>query len=142
MRVFLGGTMGNPWRQQLINMLDVDYFDPTVDNWTQEHQVNESKERARCTHLLYVLTSEMQGVYTVAEVVDDSNKRSARTILCVLPDGFTDHQLKSLEAVKAMVRGNGSVVLDTIDAVANYLNQAASRLTKEQVAGMVYRANK
>ena len=64
----------------------------------------------------------MTGVYSIAEVVDDSNKRPKSTVLCVLKDGFTKSQLKSLESVKRMVSNNGAKVCESLEEVANYLN--------------------
>ena len=37
MKVFLGGTCNNSkWRDKLIPMLNIDYFNPVVDDWTEE----------------------------------------------------------------------------------------------------------
>lgn len=36
-KVYLGGTMNESyWREELISMINIDYFDPTVDDWTPE----------------------------------------------------------------------------------------------------------
>lgn len=122
-KVFLGGTCNNStWRNTLIPMLNIEYFNPVVPNWTPECQKEEIKQRKICDYSLYVITSEMTGVYSIAEVVDDSNKRPKKTILCVIKDNFTDNQIKSLESVKRMVSNNGAKVFDTLEEVANYLN--------------------
>ena len=85
MKVFLGGTCNNAeWRDVLIPKLRIDYFNPVVEDWTPDCQVEELKQREECDFLLYVLTPRMQGVYSIAEVVDDSNKRPGRTIFCFL----------------------------------------------------------
>lgn len=69
----------------------------------------------------------MTGVYAIAEVVDDSNKRPAKTLLCVLAsDGdktFSTAQVKSLDAVAQMVRRNGGFATDSLDSVAEYINR-------------------
>jgi len=37
MRVFLGGTCNkSTWRQRLIKLLKIDYFNPVVDDWNEE----------------------------------------------------------------------------------------------------------
>jgi hypothetical protein len=72
----------------------------------------------------------MTGVYSIAEVVDDSNKRPDKAILCVLhtdtKDGeelsFSPAQTKSLAAVERMVAKNGATVFNTLADVAAYLN--------------------
>ena len=38
----------------------------------------------------------MTGVYSVAEVIDDSNKRPEKTIFCYLAYGFDKSQIKVL----------------------------------------------
>lgn len=54
----------------------------------------------------------MKGVYSIAEVVDDSNKRPAKTIFAFLTndgsDSFDTSQIKSLEKVGEMVKKNGA----------------------------------
>lgn len=130
-RVFLGGTCNeSTWRDDLIKMLDtkkVEYFNPVVPDWTDEAAENELKERATCDIVLYVLTPKMTGVYSVAEVVDDSNKRPKKTVFCPLSaDGkkeFDKGQWKSILAVCKMVEENGGkVIYNNLNNVAEYLN--------------------
>ena len=48
MRVFLGGTCtGHNWREQIIPKLHCDYFNPLVENWTEECRLIEEKEKKR-----------------------------------------------------------------------------------------------
>lgn len=126
MRVFLGGTCGkSTWREQLMTMLDpqIEVFNPVVDEWNDEAKENEEKEKNElCTDLLYVITSEMTGVYSIAEVVDSSNKRPNDTILCIIPDGFDESQLKSLTAVSVLVCKNGAKVFSNLISVATLLS--------------------
>ena len=123
-KVFLGGTCNNSsWRDKLIPLLDIDYFNPVVDNWTPEHQDEEIEQRQLCDYCLYTITYEMTGVYSIAEVVDDSNKRPKKTIFCLLEDGFNDSQLKSLRQVGKMVESNGGKWFSNLTEVANYLNK-------------------
>lgn len=88
--VFLGGTCNqSTWRDELLTMLDQDKvkaFNPVVDDWNEEAQINEDWHKANDDFCLYVLTPEMTGIYSIFEVDDDSNKRSDRTIFCVLPE--------------------------------------------------------
>ena len=101
-KVFLGGTCnGSDWRDKLIPLLNIEYFNPVVEDWTAECQAEEIKQRKECDYCLYVISPKMTGVYSIAEIIDDSNKRPKKTIFCILEeDGsekFTDHQLKSLK---------------------------------------------
>lgn len=130
--VFLGGTCNkSTWRDDLIKLLKVNYFNPVVDNWTPECQEEEIRQRQDCDAVLYVITPKMTRVYSIAEVVDDSNKRPEKTHFLVLEyDGnssFTSGQLKSLKSVANMVKSNGGTVHSTLVEVATALNSHQSR---------------
>lgn len=127
MKVFLGGTCnGSTWREDLIPLLTVDYFNPVVDDWTPDCMAEEVKQREDCDFCLYVITPKMMGVFAIAEVVDDSNKRPEKTIFCFLDsdeyETFSLSQIKSLEQVAKMVVSNGGLVVKTLQAVANHLD--------------------
>lgn len=126
-KVFLGGTCNNSkWRDILIKMLNIEYFNPVVEDWTEECMAEEIRQREICDYVLYVITPRMTGVYSIAEVVDDSNKRPDKTILCILAEdeelSFDKGQRKSLLQVAAMVERNGGKVLNELSWVADYLN--------------------
>lgn len=117
-KVFLGGTCNNStWRDKLIPLLKIDYFNPVVDDWTPECQDEEIRQRKLCDYCLYTITPKMTGVYSIAEVVDDSNKRPEKTILCVLYDGFTADKHTSLKSVGKMVEANGAKSVETLSSV-------------------------
>lgn len=127
-KVFLGGTWGSSkWRDELIAKLtNVNYFNPIVDDWNEEAQQRERFERENDDYVLYVITPKMEGVYSIAEVIDDSNKRPEKTLFCVLyEDGnstFNENQKKSLEQVKTMVERNGGKTFNSLIEIACYLN--------------------
>lgn len=125
--VGLFGTCNDSkWREKLIPMLSIDYYNPVVKDWNEEAQKIEIEKRQTCDYILYVITPKMTGVYSIAEVVDDSNKRPDRTLFCIIDNDdnneFTEQQLKSIQMVKNMVRNNGARVFDTFDDIANFLN--------------------
>jgi len=129
-QVFLGGTCnGSLWRNKLIPMLKIGYFNPVVDDWTPAHQKEEVKQRKTSDFCLYVITPKMKGTYSIAEVIDDSNKQPKKTIFCVLKNDskqkFDKAQLKSLESVANMVKHNGGKYFGSLEEVANYLNKQA-----------------
>lgn len=126
-KVFLGGTCnGSKWRDELIPHLEIDYFNPVVDNWTPECQEREIQEREECDYCLYVITPKMEGFYSIAEVVDDSNKRPNKTVFApLISDGglhFNEKQWKSIEAIAKIVERNGGVIVHDILAAAIVLN--------------------
>lgn len=123
MKVFLGGTCnGSTWRDELIPLLNCEYFNPVVEDWTPECQVEEIRQRNECDVCLYVISKEMIGVYSIAEVTYDSNKSPNKTMLCILLDGFNEAQQKSLKAVANLVRNNGATVAESLDDTARILN--------------------
>ena len=131
-KVFLGGTCNeSTWRDRLIEILEIDYFNPVVDDWTEECYQEELRQRELCDYCLYVITPRMRGVYSIAEVVDDSNKRPEKTIFCIVTADFSDtgdiimfdeQQLKSLDKVGVMVQNNGGKYFRTLREVAKFLN--------------------
>jgi hypothetical protein len=110
-KVFLGGTCNDStWRAILIPALQVKTFNPVVASWTKEDQENEFFEKEyECNVHFYCITKEMKGMYSIAEAVDSTLTPGKVTILHVIPDGFDDSQLKSLEAVVGLVNQRGGI---------------------------------
>ena len=126
-KVFLGGTCnGSMWRQGVIDKLKIDYYDPVGESWTKEMMQEEIRQREICDYCLYVLTPKMEGYYSIAEVVDDSNKRPGKTIFCFIKedDGsvFNDFQLKSLKQIGEMINSNGGRSFETLQQAVEYIN--------------------
>lgn len=126
--IFLGGTCNNShWRRSLIKLLKINYFNPVVDNWTEADYQKELKVRETSDFVLYVITPLMTGVYSIAEAVDDSNKIPGKTIFCVLEkddgESFSTAQLKSLEAVKKMISKNGGTICNSLQEIADQVNE-------------------
>ena len=132
MRVFLGGTCANSeWRKELIPMLNIDYFNPVVSNWTPECQEEEIRQRETSDFVLYTLTRPYS-TYSIAEAVDDSNKRPEKTIVCIFNElidykwytklAMSKQELKHLDAVGRLVERNGGKYFKSLDEVADYLN--------------------
>ena len=114
-RVFLGGTCNESiWRDELIPLLN------------EEAQKREIYERENDDIIAYCITPKMTGVYSIAEVVDDSNKRPEKVVLCVLmKDGeyeFTDGQWRSLNMVRNMVEKNGARSCYDLNTFADIIN--------------------
>jgi Heterokaryon incompatibility protein (HET)/Nucleoside 2-deoxyribosyltransferase like len=124
-KVFLGGTCnGSVWRKELTSQLKIGYFDPVVDadKWNEAAQETEIRQRGACDFLLYVITKETKGSYSIAEVVEDSNKRPKQTIFCYLEEGFDNDQIKSFKSISRLVKWNGAQVFTSLKEVADYLN--------------------
>jgi len=125
-RVFLGGTCAETtWRDELVRIIQVDYFNPVVEDWTPECQANEEIEkRDRCNIHLYIITKEMMGVFSIAEVIESAHNHTKNTILHVIPDGFDEGQLRSLRAVVDMVKKHGGIgyIDDDLSRTARVIN--------------------
>lgn len=125
--IFLGGTCnGSNWRDELIPNLTKTYFNPVVKKWNELAQTEEVKQRAHCEICLYVITPKLEGYFSIAEVVDDSNKRPEKTVFYVWEADsdieFTPHQKKSLNAVGKMVEENGALWAKSIEELIAILN--------------------
>ncbi len=131
MRIFLGGTCNeSDWRNRLIPYLSMEYFNPAVEEWNEEARIEEFKQREKCDLILYTITPKMKDFYSIAESVDDSNKRPSRTIYCIMliDDDliFDNKQISSLLEIGRMIERNGGkyIILrdDNIAILTNELN--------------------
>jgi len=129
--VFLGGTCADSgWREELIPHLKIEYFHPIVEEWDDAAQQRELDARENSEFCLYVLSPRLEGFYSIAEVVDDSNKRPEKTIFCYLEEdgdmAFTSWQIKSLNAVGRLVSENGATWCRSLKEVAEHLNKQSA----------------
>lgn len=128
MKVFLGGTCsGWKWRNELQSLLKCDFYNPIVKNWSEKDRLREVHERETSDYVLYGITNGIKGVYSIAEVVDDSNKRPEKTLFLNLykedDRQFTKQMSHSLKAVENLLKENGVKCFDTIESVAEFLNR-------------------
>lgn len=127
---FLGGTCNHStWREKLIALFkdQVEFFNPVVPDWTPECQAREDKAREESRYVLFVITSEMTGVFSIAEAVDCSNKRPESTLFAYLPDGFNKDQIKSLATTSRMIARNGGQVFESLEEIATFLNSVYTK---------------
>lgn len=111
MKIFLGGTCADTtWRDELMPMLDelgLEYFNPVVEDWTPECQaIEEDEKNNKCDVHLYVITKEMLGTYSIAEIINSTWQSAIYgptvkfTIFALLNEGTWDKQeLKSFDAI-------------------------------------------
>lgn len=80
--------------------------------------------------VVYGITNDIQGVYSIAEVADDSNKRPEKTLFLNLYDINADNASKemhkSLQAVENLLKENDVKVFNSIEDIAEFLNLAAN----------------
>ena len=129
-KVFLGGTCSSKWRDAFISTLKIDYYNPVVDDWTPSAQQEEDRQKKLCQYHLYVVTPNMEGIFSIAELIDDSNKIKNHTIICFLKEdvkdgvvtAWTPQQERSIAAVVRMARYNGAICLPDLKKVTDWLN--------------------
>jgi len=144
-KVFLGGTTKGPdYRDTLMPKLTCPYFNPVVKDWNSEAQEKEKQEKENCGISLYVLTPHMEGVFSIAELVEDSiTRRNGRTVVCLLDNwhgkSFEPNQRKSLAATLDLAhKYKGLHVVEDLDQCAGILNS----LSKEPVSEAYMLRNK
>ena len=119
--VFLGGTCNkSTWRDQLIERYEMltenedtrlNFYNPVVPNWTAECQEEEIYQKKNCDLQIFCITPKMSGVFSIAEMVDLSNKYPERLIVVFLPmdddSMWSMSQWKSLMATRDLIEHNG-----------------------------------
>ncbi len=132
MKVFLGGTCaGWKWRDELQPLLKCDYYNPIVKNWGEADRLREVYERETSDFVLYGITNGIKGVYSIAELVDDANKRPEKTIFVNLykvwgRSSESKQMAHSLKAVENLVKDHGVKVFsgeNALQDVADFLNR-------------------
>jgi len=116
MRIFLGGTCADTtWREEFIKEIEgskIEYFNPVVKDWTPECQaIEEDEKNNKCDTHLYVITKEMMGTYSIAEIINSAwqtivyGTKVNYVIFAVLDEGtWQEHEIKSFNAVMTMVK--------------------------------------
>lgn len=111
-KVFLAGTSNlNSWREELINLLTIDYVNPTYSN-----SININQED--CTHILYVVSKKTTTSYSIDEITN-------KIVFCFLPSSeeeFSKIEIKSLNAIGKIIEYNGGKVFYDLTSCANFLN--------------------
>jgi hypothetical protein len=124
--IFLGGTCNeSTWRDEFIRLMEekevpLTCFNPVVDDWNTEAQLKENFEKDNCTFNVFCITPLMNGVYSIAEIMElSSRKRNVMLIVLKEDNGilFTESQKKSLEATMNLFKNNGFIFKTLEDAV-------------------------
>jgi hypothetical protein len=131
--VFLGGTVnGSKWREQLINLLTVSYFNPVVSDWTEEHARRENQAKTIADINLYVITPKQHGFYTLVEMAmtacESRNDPDMKVIVVFLSDDngevFTEHQEASNMQIRELLMKNPEVsIFDNLETTADFINK-------------------
>ena len=116
--IFLGGTCaGDSWRDKLIPEIEkrgFGYFNPVVKDWTPECIEKENLMKNEiCDSHLYVLTPEMKGVYSIAEIINSAwevkehNFGSCIVGILGTKDDWGEAQWRSINATIKLIKNIG-----------------------------------
>lgn len=136
-RIFLGGTCADTtWRDELIERLKnyrVEWFNPVVEDWTPECQANEEDEKNnKCNVHLYVITPEMQGVYSIAEIINSCwqaqlyGTKVNHVVFCVM-GYWNEKQIRSFDATLKLCQNIApyrfaGAIINNVDEIIEVLN--------------------
>ena len=128
-----GTTAGTGWRDLIIPELEkrkLEYFDPRVEDWNDEARKREEEEKEKCDTMLFLITPEMQGVFSIAEIINSTwqvlTGGSGFVYFGVLKDGWDEPRWRSLKATLDMVgeiaQGNSRIKYGVVEKPEDILN--------------------
>jgi hypothetical protein len=126
-KVFLGGTCNrSTWRNELITMLTCDYFNPVVDDWTEDCIDEEYRQKLICDYQLFVITPDTIGCFSIAELIDASNKIPDKT-LCALLGNWNANNIMAKRFISfseclKIAEKNGAIRFYSLENIATFLN--------------------
>lgn len=127
--VFLGGTCSDSkWREQLINGLTINYFDPVVEDWDKSDKDREDQIKASSDYNLFVITPKQKSFVSFIETGMEAVKSPSRTLLCVLTEDegetFSEEQINGLKAIIDTLKKHNVKVFGSLEEVRNFLNNS------------------
>lgn len=127
--IFLGGTIAGPdYRELLIPLLKVPYFNPVVDNWTEADAVRENIAKQTAAINVFVITPAAIGMYSVAEMTElaiTSDKPLYVMFMEVEGYSWNEHQVKSNTQIKKLLSKYNVLLFEDLPLLANALNWAS-----------------
>lgn len=124
--VFLGGTCANStWRKDLIAKLrdNVPYFDPQVAEWTEADAAREDACKPVARYNVFVITGDALGTYSGWEIHEEATKDASKLIFCTVGE-LPENQVKGIGKIKKGLNRMGATVCETLDEIAEILNEA------------------
>lgn len=125
-KLFLGGTCAGPdYRELLIPLLTVPYFNPVVANWTEADAVRENQEKASALANVFVITPAAIGSYSIAELTElaiTSDKPLFVMFMEVEGYQWNEHQLKSNTQIKKLLSKYNTLIFEDLESLAKSAN--------------------
>ena len=130
MKVFLGGTVdGYDWIETVIDRIkcSMQYFNPIVEDYDEKAKEREDKEKEKCDVLLFVITNDIAGVYSIAEATEYAVRRGHRVVFCNLyTRDQTDAEIRmkgSIDHTAELLSKYTRYVCRDLDQAIRYLHE-------------------
>lgn len=149
--IFLGGTTGLnqddwDWRRDLIQKIEMlnekmygnlTYFDPflrpweTDEDWDEDFQALENKVKAVVPLMIFVLNSDINGLYSIEEITEFLCRRDSDNIcpsnICVAvidhKKSFTESTKRSLDACMRRWSDLHCTCTTSLDGIVSWLHR-------------------
>lgn len=141
--VFLGGTLDSEWRAKFLKLLEekeskIKCYNPVVEKWTYESIVLENLVKQNAKYHVYVLTPNMMGVYSIAEMVDSAHENGVETYICIKHEDEKDGEsvywhpkmINSINAISNLLIRHGAHKASNLEELVNKLVEAYRRDNK------------
>ena len=131
--VFLGGTYGGyQWRpavcRELVNN-GIRYFNPVVDDWTEQCIVEEENAKKNMNIHLYVITDAMVGCYSVVEACVSMSNPIKKTIVVFADTGeMQAHTRKSFNASIKLLQEHASNEASRTGIISAYVHSEINNI--------------
>ena len=131
--VFLGGTYGGyQWRpavcQELVNN-GIRYFNPVVDDWTEQRIIEEENAKKNVNIHLYVITNDMIGCYSAVEACVSMSNPIKKTIVVFADTGdMQAHTRKSFNASIKLLQEHASNEASRTGIISAYVHSEINNI--------------
>ena len=133
--VFLGGTKDSNWRDDFIKKMHlknsrIKCYNPIVENWTTECIELENLVKQHSRYHVYVITPNMSGVYSIAELIDSVHDHSKKVYFYIEQSDISNLSLvkiwsipqrNSLNAVSNLVKQHGGKVASSMEELVEMI---------------------
>lgn len=129
-KVFLAGTTDSNWREKFIPYLQIEWFNPIVNEINLESKALEIKEKQNSDYVLYYIAPSANNYLAIAEAIDDSIRRPSSTIFyiqdnpesCIQFHKYHPEIYKALQTIGKRVQLNGGQYFRGRNELLRFLN--------------------
>lgn len=120
--IFLGGTCsGTNWRNYLKSK-KYNFYNPLEKNWNEKTFLEEVSQRKTAVYNLYVFTKDIKGYYSIASLIDDTNKCPDKTLLFIDKTDMSEQMKINFKYIEKLALSNGVTIFNSYDEINVFLN--------------------